>query len=330
MSLEIPCLLTVDALRRTFPLTQSWWSYLRGQPASQIMAVDNVHMQIAAHSTLGLVGESGCGKSTLGRCILRLIEPDTGRVVFAGQDVLQCDARAMRQLRRRMQIIFQDPYSSLNPRLTVGRMLDEVLSFHKLGANWSERRERVATLLEQVGLDPAHSTRYAHEFSGGQRQRIGIARALAVEPEFVVCDEPVSALDVSIQAQIINLLEDLQTTYGLTYLFISHDLGVVRYISTLVAVMYIGRIVEQAPTAELFEHPHHPYTKALLAAIPRTDRSQPRERVRVQGEARTEMQKSQGCPFRQRCPFALPRCASEEPPWQQVAPEHWSRCWLDS
>jgi len=319
----------VRELRRTFTLPQDWWSRLRGKPAGQVVAVAGINLQIAARTTLALVGESGCGKSTTGRCILRLIEPSGGSVYFDGQDVLAADAEALRYLRRRMQIVFQDPYSSLNPRMTVEQTLREVLAFHNLGTTSTERHERMLELLVQVGLDTSHAERYPHEFSGGQRQRIGIARALAVEPQFIVCDEPVSALDVSVQAQIINLLEDLQTRHGLTYLFIAHDLSVVHHISEQVAVMYLGRVVEQAPTAELFADPHHPYTRALLAAIPRPDPMRHRDHSVVRGELAAELAGHHGCPFRNRCPFVMPRC-EEDPPWQEVAPGHWSRCWLDS
>lgn len=322
-------LLEVCELQHTFTLPQGWWSRLRGEAAAQLVAVAGVNLQIASRTTLALVGESGCGKSTTGRCILRLIEPGGGSVYFAGQDVLAADAETMRQLRRHMQIVFQDPYSSLNPRMTVEQTLKEVLTFHQLGATGAERHERVLELLAQVGLDATHAERYPHEFSGGQRQRIGIARALAVEPQFIVCDEPVSALDVSVQAQIINLLEDLQAAYGLTYLFIAHDLSVVHHISDQVAVMYLGRVVEQAPTAALFAEPHHPYTRALLAAIPRTDPTRRRDHSAVRGELAVELAGHHGCPFRNRCPLVMPRC-NEDPPWQEVAPDHWSRCWLDS
>ncbi len=324
---DVP-LLVVENLRRTFTLPQDWWDRVRGKPPPELVAVDGVDLRIAGRTTMALVGESGCGKSTVGRCILRLIEPTGGAVTFDTQDVLRLDGHGMRQLRRKMQFVFQDPYSSLNPRQTVAHMLGEVLAFHRLATTRHERHERVQELLAQVGLNPAHATRYPHEFSGGQRQRIGIARALAVEPQFIVCDEPVSALDVSVQAQIINLLEDLQASHGLTYLFISHDLSVVRHISSVVAVMYLGRIVEQAPTAALFEQAHHPYTQALLAAIPHPDPSRRRSHTVVRGEVVSELAGHVGCPFRNRCPHAMPHCATDDPPWQEVSPGHWSRCWL--
>jgi oligopeptide transport system ATP-binding protein len=327
--IQAPALLEVRNLRRTFNLPQTWWGRLLGQPAQQIVAVDGVNLTITARSTLALVGESGCGKSTTGRCLLRLIEPSSGSVYFEGQDVLAAEAGQMQRLRRRMQIVFQDPYSSLNPRLTVEQTLREVLTFHGLGANRSERRQRVLELLAQVGLDAGHAERYPHEFSGGQRQRIGIARALAVEPQFIVCDEPVSALDVSVQAQIINLLADLQLAHGLTYLFIAHDLSVVHHLSNRVAVMYLGQVVEEAPTLELFKQPHHPYTQALLAAIPRPDPTRRRSHAAVRGELTSHLPDRRGCLFRNRCPLVMPRCG-EDPAWLEVAPDHWSRCWLDN
>jgi oligopeptide transport system ATP-binding protein len=325
-------LVTTDHLRRVFTLPQSGWDQLRGQAAAQIVAVDDVNLRIDRQTTVALVGESGCGKSTTGRCILGLIPPTSGGVQFDGAEATRVDAHTRQQLRRKMQIIFQDPYSSLNPRLTAGSLLQEVIAFHNSGMTRTEQRQRVRSLLSQVGLNDSHLDRYPHEFSGGQRQRIGIARALAVEPAFIVCDEPVSALDVSVQAQIINLLEDLQAAHGLTYLFISHDLSVVRHISQVVAVMYLGRIVEQAPTENLFQNPHHPYTQALLAAIPQprmrqnlTNRSL---RSPIQGEIAVELTGHQGCTFRNRCPAVMPKCETT-PPWIEVAVNHWSRCWLD-
>jgi oligopeptide transport system ATP-binding protein len=260
---------------------------------------------------------------------LSKIEPDAGSVVFDGIDVVAADGGAMRTLRKRMQIVFQDPYSSLNPRMTIGAILGEVLSFHGVGGGGDERRARIAELLTDVGLNAGHAARYPHEFSGGQRQRIGIARALALKPDLVILDEPVSALDVSVQAQILNLLEDLQAEHGLTYLFIAHDLSVVHHISDRVAVMYLGRIVEQAPTNELFANPHHPYTRALLAAIPRPDPEDRPERPSVAGEIQTALASEAGCPFRNRCPMAMAKC-EETPPWVEVAPDHHSRCWLDA
>jgi oligopeptide/dipeptide ABC transporter ATP-binding protein len=312
---------------------------MRGIPAPQVVAVDEVNLSIERRTTMALVGESGCGKSTTGRCILGLIPPTSGSVLFAGKDVVRVNAAQRQELRRKMQIIFQDPYSSLNPRQTAGRLLQEVIAFHNATYSKVEQRDRILQLLDQVGLNATHVDRYPHEFSGGQRQRLGIARALAVEPQFIVCDEPVSALDVSVQAQIINLLEDLQAAHGLTYLFISHDLSVVRHISQVVAVMYLGRIVEQAPTEDLFHHPHHPYTQALLAAIPRPQVQQRSSNTPIAppmqspgqtapGEISPELTRQQGCAFRDRCPAAMPQCQTT-PPWTEVAPNHWSRCWLD-
>lgn len=320
--------LTVKDLRRTFTLPQPLWDRLRRIPAKEVRAVDGISFDIAEKRTFALVGESGCGKSTTGRCILRLIEPSGGKVTFAGQDVTHASAQEMRALRRKMQIVFQDPYSSLNPRMTVEQTLMEVLAFHNIGSNRSEQRQRVIELIEQTGLDASHLECYPHEFSGGQRQRIGIARALAVEPEFIVCDEPVSALDVSVQAQIINLLEDLQAAYGLTYLFIAHDLGVVHHISQAIAVMYLGKIVEESATQELFDHPHHPYTRALLASIPRLHPQRTPDRVIVRGELVPEMAELGGCLFRNRCSFAMEKC-NREPPWVEVSAGHFSRCWLE-
>jgi oligopeptide/dipeptide ABC transporter ATP-binding protein len=325
MSTPAP-LLEVENLSHSFSLPQSWADRLRRQSPRRVGAVQSVSLRVPPRSTVALVGESGSGKSTTGRCLLRLIEPESGGVRFGGVDVIAADPAAMRGLRRRMQIVFQDPYSSLNPRQTVGAMLGEVLAFHGIGAGVAERRERVRGLLDQVGLRPDLAGRYPHEFSGGQRQRIGIARALAVEPEFIVCDEPVSALDVSVQAQIINLLEDLQAARGLSYLFIAHDLGVVHHIADEVAVMYLGRIVEQAPTDEIFARPHHPYTRALLAAIPQTDPARRRGHDLVRGEPGPPA--AGGCPFRGRCPLAMAKCA-DDPPTREVAPGHLSRCWLE-
>jgi oligopeptide transport system ATP-binding protein len=291
-----------------------------------VKAVDDVSFNIRPGETFGLVGESGCGKSTIGRCILRLIEPTSGEVRFSGQDLLSLGAEALRRLRRDVQIIFQDPYSSLNPRMTVGQIIEEPLVIHNRGDDRSGRKDRVVELLRLVGLEPDHSNRYPHEFSGGQRQRIGIARALALKPKFIVCDEPVSALDVSVQAQVVNLLQDLQEQLGLTYLFISHGLSVVQHISTRVGIMYLGKLVEIAPSDEIFHNPIHPYTKALLSAIPIPEPEHRRERLALSGEIPTALNPPSGCNFRTRCPITEPRCAEQEPQLIEVAPEHFVSC----
>jgi oligopeptide/dipeptide ABC transporter ATP-binding protein len=314
-------LLEVRDLVKHFPIHRG----LFGRTAGQVRAVDGVSFDVRQGEVLGLVGESGCGKTTTGRCILRLIEPTSGTVRFDGQDITRLSRHELRPLRRQMQVIFQDPYSSLNPRLTVGSMLAEALAIHGL-AHGAKARSRVAELLELVGLSPDHARRYPHEFSGGQRQRIGVARALAVNPRLIVADEPVSALDVSIQAQIVNLLQDLQRRMGLTYLFVAHDLSVVEHISDRVAVMYLGRIAELADAGALYRAPRHPYTVSLLSAIPVADPARRRSRIVLKGDVPSPAAPPAGCRFHPRCPLARERCEREEPALRQVAPGHVSAC----
>jgi oligopeptide/dipeptide ABC transporter ATP-binding protein len=317
-------LVDVQALKMYFPVTAG---IIVQHKVAEVKAVDGVSFEIKKGETLGLVGESGCGKSTTGRAILQLYKPTAGSVTFDGTDLTKLNTGHMRRFRRRMQMIFQDPYASLNPRMSVGSIIAEPLAIHNL-AKGRERRERVEELLRIVGLNPFFANRYPHEFSGGQRQRVGIARALAVEPDFIVCDEPVSALDVSIQAQIINLLEDLQHSFGLTYLFIAHDLSVVRHISDRVAVMYLGRIAELADRNELYENPLHPYTKALLSAVPIPDPAieSKRERIILTGDVPSPLRPPPGCNFHTRCPIAIDECRVRIPEWRQVGTDHWVAC----
>jgi len=314
----------VRDIKMHFPLTKG---IIFQRRVGAVQAVDGVSFEVRRGETLGLVGESGCGKSTLGRAILQLYRPTEGDVIFEGTDLTKIGGERLRRMRRRMQMIFQDPYASLNPRMTVGSIVAEPIEIHKL-ARGKEKRERVQELLKVCGLNPYFANRYPHEFSGGQRQRIGIARALAVNPAFIVADEPVSALDVSIQAQIINLLEELQDEFQLTYLFIAHDLSVVRHISDRVAVMYLGRIVELADRDELYLNPAHPYTKALLSAVPIPDPriERKRERIILTGDVPTPVNPPQGCRFHTRCPIAIEVCAEVDPEWRDIGGNHWVAC----
>jgi oligopeptide/dipeptide ABC transporter ATP-binding protein len=314
-------LIEVKNLTKYFPAGEG----LFGKGTGVNKALDDVSFTIRKGETFGLVGESGCGKTTTGRCILRLIEPTSGEVNFDGKDLLSVDAANLRRMRRDMQIIFQDPYSSLNPRMRVGQIVVEPLTIHNVGSK-AERGDRVAELLQLVGLDPLHAERYPHEFSGGQRQRIGIARALALNPKFIVCDEPVSALDVSVQAQVVNLLQDLQEQLNLTYLFISHGLSVVEHISTRVGIMYLGKLVEVASSEEIFRNPLHPYTRALLSAIPKPEPDERRNRLPLLGDIPTPLDPPSGCRFRTRCTKAEPRCAEAEQQLVEVSKDHFVAC----
>jgi len=318
-------LVVVEGLKTHFPIRKG----LFGRVAAWVKAVDGVSFRIGRGQTLGLVGESGCGKTTAGRTLLRLIPATSGRVWFEGQEVFAQSRGRLRALRRDMQLIFQDPFGSLNPRMTVGNIVGEALTVHGL-ARGKQRRERVAELLEKVGLSAHHVSRYPHEFSGGQRQRIGIARALALNPKFIVCDEPVSALDVSIQSQIVNLLQDLQRELGLTYLFIAHDLAVVEHISDYVAVMYLGKIVEYASAEALYRNARHPYTMALMSAIPQPDPHRKHERIVLEGEVPSPVNPPSGCPFHPRCPMRIERCIKEMPVLEQKGEDagHVAACWV--
>ena len=320
-STATPPILEVQDLRKYFPIKKGMFSRTVGQ----VKALDGISFDVHAGEVLGLVGESGCGKTTAGRCILQLTAPTSGSVKFEGQELVGLPRRQMRPLRRRMQIVFQDPYSSLNPRLTVRSMLREAITTHDL-ARGRAVDDRVAELLTLVGLSPTHAARYPHEFSGGQRQRIGIARALAVEPRLIVADEAVSALDVSIQAQVVNLLRDLQRQMNLTYIFIAHDLSVVKHISDRVAVMYLGTIAELASSAELYEHPRHPYTVSLLSAIPIPDPERRHNRIVLTGDVPSPANPPSGCRFHTRCYMAQPVCSQDVPLLREVAPGHWSAC----
>ena len=317
-------LVDIHDLKMYFPITAG---IIFQRKIADVKAVDGISFGIRRGETLGLVGESGCGKSTTGRCILQLYRPTEGRILFGGRDLVKVKGGELRAFRRKMQMIFQDPYASLNPRMSIGSIIGEPLAIHGL-ARGRARRERVAELMRIVGLNPFYANRYPHEFSGGQRQRVGVARALAVEPEFIVCDEPISALDVSIQAQIINLLMDLQQEFGLTYLFIAHDLSVVRHISDRVVVMYLGRLMELTDRAELYDNPLHPYTKALLSAVPIPDPvvEAKRERIILTGDVPSPLRPPPGCVFHTRCPIAVEECRLRVPEWREVSRDHWVAC----
>jgi peptide/nickel transport system ATP-binding protein/oligopeptide transport system ATP-binding protein len=293
---------------------------------AQVQAVDDVSFTVRQGETVGLVGESGCGKTTVGRTMLRLIEPTGGSVMFDGVEVFKLRGRELKEMRRNMQIIFQDPYASLDPRSPIGESVAEGLRIHNIGTS-RQRFETVIEMLRKVGLEDYHARRYPHEFSGGQRQRIGIARALALRPKFIVADEPVSALDVSIQSQVLNILKDLQSEFGLTYLFIAHNLSVVEHISDRVAVMYLGKMVEMAGRDELFRNPLHPYTQALMSAIPVPDPTLKRERIILQGDVPSPLRPPSGCRFHPRCPVAFDHCGIQEPAFKEVSPDHWVACW---
>ncbi|MCC6298580.1 MAG: dipeptide ABC transporter ATP-binding protein [Anaerolineales bacterium] len=316
-------LVEVNNLVKYFPVRAG----LLQRVINQVKAVDDVSFIVRKGETLGMVGESGCGKTTVGRTMLRLVEPTSGAVKFNGKDVFAMKSAELKAARRDMQIIFQDPYASLDPRVPIGESVMEGLHIHGIGA----RRERVDIMLatlKKVGLEDYHARRYPHEFSGGQRQRIGIARALALNPQFIICDEPVSALDVSIQSQVLNILKDLQTEFGLTYLFIAHNLSVVEHVSDRVAVMYLGKMVELTTREELFRNPLHPYTKALMSAIPVPNPRLRRERIILKGDVPSPLNPPKGCRFHPRCPIAIEKCSQEEPQFKELTPEHWVACWV--
>ncbi len=316
-------LLDVKDLKKYFPIKRG----LLKRTVGHVRAVDGISFSVNRGETLGVVGESGCGKSTMGRSILRLIEPTSGVVSFEGKDVINMSKSEMRAMRREMQIVFQDPYASLNPRYSVAKTLMEPMVIHNLH-NPSTRMDRVRSILERVGLDSEYASRYPHEFSGGQRQRIGIARALTVNPKLIILDEPVAALDVSVQSQVLNLLDDLQNEFALTYVFVAHDLSVVRHISDRVLVMYLGHMAELADSDDMFTDPLHPYTQALLSAVPLPDPDVKRERIILQGDVPSPANPPQGCPFHTRCPMAMEICKTKVPEWKEVKPGHWVACHL--
>jgi oligopeptide/dipeptide ABC transporter ATP-binding protein len=317
-------LLEVKNLKKYFPVKAGIFK----KTVAHVKAVDDISFVVKEGETLGLVGESGCGKSTTGRTILRLLEATAGEVIFEGKKVMELDKKQMRAIRRDMQIIFQDPYASLNPRMTVADIVGEPLDIHNLAKNKKERNEKVREILENVGLGSEYMHRYPHEFSGGQRQRIGVARALAVDPKLIIADEPVSALDVSVQAQVVNLLQDLQKEYGLTYLFIAHDLSVIKHISDRVAVMYLGKIVELTDKKELFKNPIHPYTQSLLSAIPEADPKKKKDRIILEGDVPSPINPPSGCRFHPRCPKAFEPCSVKEPEFKEYGDGHFAACHL--